>query len=225
MFFTKNAGLTISGDGTTDKHLNYESKHSLMITPTYSFDPDAPIMNTIPSQHFFGINSTIDHKSETQLQGWKDLVERMYQVYNRSPLGQQKPLNKLKFARLVAGMSTDHAEDQKKLFRLFEAWKVSCEREMRGEEALLSASLTEIIPLLWKETRKNIEDMGGMAAWEALSAGEWEMWEVAAYHQICLALGEDQVDALTPEEQCGSGSEGFEVEEAIAVSGVSLWPR
>jgi hypothetical protein len=172
-----------------------------MITPTYSFDPDAPIMNTIPSQRFFGINSAIDHKSETQLQGWKDLVERMYRVYNGSPLGRQKPLNKLKFARLVAGMSTDHAEDQKKLFRLFEAWKVSCEREMRGEEALLSASLTEIIPLLWKETQKNIEDAGGMAAWEALSAGEREMREVAAYHRICIALGEDQVDALTPEER------------------------
>src|ERR1700736_2387848 len=71
---------------------------------------------------------------------------------------------------------------------------------MRGEEALLSASLTEIIPLLWKETQKNIEDVGGMAAWEALSAGEWEVQEVAAYHRIRLALGEDQLDALTPEE-------------------------
>jgi putative hemolysin len=91
-------------------------------------------------------------------------------------------LNKLKFARLVAGMSTDHAKDQKLLFRLFEAWKLSCKREMRGKEALLSASLTEIIPLLWKETQRNIEDIGGMAAWEALSAGEWEVWEVAAYH-------------------------------------------
>ena len=172
-----------------------------MIMPTYSFDPDAPIMNTIPSQCFFSINSAIDHKSETQLQGWKDFVERMYQVYNGSPLGPWKPLNKLKFARLVAGMSTDHAEDQKKLLQLFEAWKVSCKREMRGEEALLSASLTKIIPLLWKETQKNIEDVGGMAAWEALSTGEQEVWEVAAYHRICLALGEDQLDALTPEER------------------------
>ena len=95
----------------------------------------------------------------------------MYRVYNGSPLGRQKPLNKLKFARLVAGMSTDHAEDQKKLFRLFEAWKVSCEREMRGEEAFLSASLTEIIPLLWKETQKNIKDVGGMAAGRRTGSG------------------------------------------------------
>ncbi|KIM77638.1 hypothetical protein PILCRDRAFT_11892 [Piloderma croceum F 1598] len=68
-------GLTISGDGTTDKHLNYESKHGLLITPTYSSDPNAPIMNTVPTQRFFGINAAIDHKSETQLQGWKDLVD------------------------------------------------------------------------------------------------------------------------------------------------------
>ena len=49
------AGLTISGDSTTDKHLNYESKHGLsihglLITPTYSSDPDTPIMNMVPTQ-------------------------------------------------------------------------------------------------------------------------------------------------------------------------------
>jgi hypothetical protein len=194
-------GLTISGDGTTDKHLNYESKHGLMITPTYSMDPNAPIMNTLPAQRFFGINAAVDHKSETQLQGWKDLVERMYKVYNESPLGHQKPLNPLEFARLVTGMNTDHAEDQKKLFRLFKAWKASCECEMRGTEAILSASLVDLIPLLWKETQQNIADAGGLAGWEALSPDERELREVAAYRRVCCTLGEDQLDALSPEER------------------------
>jgi hypothetical protein len=65
-----------------DKHLNYESKHGMILTPTYSSNPNAPAMNTMPCQWFFGINAAIDHKSETQLQGWKDLIERMYKVYN-----------------------------------------------------------------------------------------------------------------------------------------------
>jgi hypothetical protein len=150
--------LTISGDGTTNKHINLESKHGLMVTPTYTSDPNAPAMNTIPSQRFFGINTAIDHKSETQLQGWKDLIDHMYKVYNDSPLGRRKSLNPLEFARLVTGMHTDHAEDQKKLVRLFKSWKDSCEREMCGEEAILLASLSDLIPLIWEETEWNISD-------------------------------------------------------------------
>jgi len=76
-------------------NLNLKSKHGLLLTPTYTSDPSAPAMSTVPSQHFFGINWAPDHKSETQLKGWQELVDRMYKVYNKSPLGHQKPLNPL----------------------------------------------------------------------------------------------------------------------------------
>ena len=49
IFLMDIAGLTISGDGTTGKHLNYESKHGLLIMPTYSSDPNTPIMNMVPT--------------------------------------------------------------------------------------------------------------------------------------------------------------------------------
>jgi hypothetical protein len=193
-------GLTVSGDGTTDKHLNLESKHGLLLTPTYASDPNTPAMSTVPSQRFFGINWAPDHKSETQLKGWQELIDRMYKVYNESPLGRQKPLNPLEFARLVTGMNTDHAEDQKKLFRLFLAWKESCEREMRGEEALLAASLSDILPFLWRETENNISAAGGYDAWMALAADKREKREVKAYKRICVALGADKLGELRPEE-------------------------
>lgn len=48
-------------------------------------------MDSIPTERFFGINSAVDHKSETQLHGWKDLISRMYTTYNVSPLGRRKP--------------------------------------------------------------------------------------------------------------------------------------
>ncbi|KIM79991.1 hypothetical protein PILCRDRAFT_89849 [Piloderma croceum F 1598] len=137
-----NAGnLTISGDGTTNKHINLKLKHGLMVTPTYASDPDAPTMNTIPSQQFFSINTAIDHKSETQLQGWKDLIDH-------------------------------HAEDQKKLVHLFKSWKDSCKREMRGEEAILLASLSDLICLIWEETERNISNASGLTGWQVLSADE-----------------------------------------------------
>jgi hypothetical protein len=63
--------------------------------------------------------------TETQLQGWKDLIECMYKVYNESPLGCQKPLNPLEFACFVTGMNTDHAEDQKRSFSFLQLGKYS----------------------------------------------------------------------------------------------------
>jgi len=151
----------------TIKHLNYESKHGLLCVPAYSSNPDALTMDSIPTEHFFGINSAVDHKSETQLHSWKDLISCMYTTYNASPLGCHKPYDMWNFSRLVTGMNTDHAEDQKKLVRLFKEWKGSCEREMRGEEAILSASLADLIPLCWEETEKNIASAGGRDGWDA----------------------------------------------------------
>jgi hypothetical protein len=75
----------------TIKHLNYKSKHGLLCVPAYSSNPDALAMDSVPTEHFFGINSAVDHKSETQLHGWKDLISRMYTTYNASPLGCRKP--------------------------------------------------------------------------------------------------------------------------------------
>ena len=98
-------------------------------------------------------------------------------------------------------MNTDHAENQKKLFQLFMAWKASCEWEMQGQEAILSALLAEVIPLLWKEIQQNIADAGGLASWEALPPNERESREIAAYQRVCVNLGEDRLEALTPEER------------------------
>lgn len=124
----------------------------------------------------------------------------MYKVYNDSPLGRRKPLNPLEFARLVTGMNTDHAEDQKKLVRLFQSWKEACECEMCGEEAILLASLADLLPILWEETERNICDAGGRAGWDALSPDERTSREREAYRRICIQLGEEELDSLTPEQ-------------------------
>ena len=107
----------ISRDGTTLKHLNIESKHGLLLSvPTYSPGPHTPLVTSIPTQWVVGINVAVDHTSKTQLQGWLDLVTWLYETYNASPLGQQKPLNPHKFYCFTAGMNTNHTEDPKKTY-------------------------------------------------------------------------------------------------------------
>lgn len=185
----------------TDRHINYESKHGTLKVPDYAKNPNAIMANSVPKLRFYGLNTAIDHKSKTQLQGWKDVMAKMYTVYNASPLGRRKPLNPLEFPRLVKGMNTDHAEDQKKLVRLFASWKETCEYEVRGEEALLSASIAELIPLLWVETERNIQAVGGLAAWNALSEDDQMIRKQEAYKRACLHIGKELFEQLTPNER------------------------
>jgi len=51
-------GLTISGDGTAQYHINYESRFVNIINNADSSSPKV-------SQHFLGISALPDHKSKT----------------------------------------------------------------------------------------------------------------------------------------------------------------
>ncbi|OBZ77483.1 hypothetical protein A0H81_02377 [Grifola frondosa] len=133
---TRADGITISGDGTTHKHVNYESRNVYL--------------NTADShtRRFLGVHAAPNHTSEKQLDGWKKIIEDLYETYNSSPHGMEFPADKREFARKVRGMTTDHAEDQKKLQRLVEEWKRACDREICGEKAMLSMAPETLIPLL-----------------------------------------------------------------------------
>ncbi|KDQ11676.1 hypothetical protein BOTBODRAFT_113985 [Botryobasidium botryosum FD-172 SS1] len=203
--FNKANACTLSNDGTTNKHINYESQHIMMNVPTYApgSNPDAPLSHEVPpAQRFLGIRSAVNHTSETQLQGWKDTIDSYFSMYNASPFGDEDPLDVRDFARAATGMSTDHAEDQKKQFRLFEEWKSLCEREKRGEEALRSASLDDdVYAILWEEIERNIMEAGGDMGWEALSADEKQKREAEAYRRACVRIGQEKIDAMTPEQR------------------------
>lgn len=173
----------------------------MLRAPSYNSDTPDNALSTIPVERFFGINQAVNHKSETQLKGWQDLMDRMYKAYNESPLGRRKPINPLEFARFMTGMITDHAEDQKKLVRMLEAWKVSCEREMRGQEALLTASLADLMPMLVAESERNVAEAGGLEAWNMLPADVREAKEITGYRRFCCVVGEQKLNELTPEER------------------------
>ncbi|KAF7969488.1 hypothetical protein HWV62_27231 [Athelia sp. TMB] len=191
---------TLSRDGTTNKHNNFESKCGLWVAPNYQSLPHTVDPDSIPMQRFFGINAAVDHHSETQFDGWLNVVTWMATKYNACPMGHLKPFDIHKFAHFVVGMNTDHAEDQKKLVCLFLAWKESVKKELRGEEAMFLSLLLELLPLLFEETERNITNAGGLQAYQALSANERKSHERDAYKCVAMHLGEEKLDALSLEE-------------------------
>ncbi|KAF8880977.1 hypothetical protein BD779DRAFT_1445829 [Infundibulicybe gibba] len=197
------ASLTLSGDGTTHKHINYESRHIALQVPDYRA--------TIPSAEFYpwtdlavrlvGISSAPNHTSQEQMKGWKDFVDEAYGLWNSSPAGKRKAIDYHNFYLKSLAMGTDHANDQKKLKKLFQDTKRFCDREVRGERALLMLAPTELIHVVCQLTEKKIADAGGQGAWDALQATEQARRNECLHQDLLQEYGERAYNALPPAQQ------------------------
>ncbi|KAJ3756107.1 hypothetical protein EV360DRAFT_72281 [Lentinula raphanica] len=154
----RSPSVSISGDGTSHKNLNYESRHTAVIDP----------LTGKKSIFFLGIALAPDHTSEEQLNGWTTMVHEMYQSYQATPQGQSNSLTEHDFYKKVLSMITDHAADQKKLAALFVELKKSMDREERGERAIKNLAPEALIQTITEYNIAKIRAAGGPTAWDAL---------------------------------------------------------
>ena len=189
------AGYTISSDGTSHKHHNFESSHILMKS---NLSTSTSTAVSEPSRFFLGIQSAINHTSESQLQGWKETLLDLYTTYNASPQGAEKPASLMEFTARMTGLNTDHAEDQKKLFCLMREWKLSCDWEVRGVAAMSAAVPSELISVLMEENEMKLAAAGGIVGWDGLSMEDQDARDREVCQAITIRFGKqvyDQLDA------------------------------
>ncbi|KAH7922726.1 hypothetical protein BV22DRAFT_1016713 [Leucogyrophana mollusca] len=184
-------GVTLSGDGTTHKNINYQSHHV-----TYAL-PDGQT-----TTRFVGVMHEVNHTSKTQFEGWKERVGDMYTTYNECmSAGGQETVEVRQFPAKVKGMLTDHAEDQKKLARLIAEWKQWCEREVRGEKALATLPPDDVESMIWEITNTVIETAGGLEKWDTLSADEREFRLQEARRELHVKIGQEHFASLSEDEK------------------------
>jgi hypothetical protein len=198
----KTSDLTLSGDGTTHKHINYESRHVNLKAPSYSEEDD----NDSDVRHrsrLFGIFSAEDHTSETQVDV---LINHLLQIAKRlknSPLAQRGKLALLleDFFAKLRGMNSDHAKDQKKVFALLKELKDQFMYETLGAEALVEMEPGDLFRLLAEVHEKEIAEAGGAEKWSQLSREAQEEINVNAMKDMVTELGKAKYAELTEEEK------------------------
>jgi hypothetical protein len=211
--------VTMSGDGTSLRHLNYESKHANFRTTLYNAPagsdveriPEAPAPGIVPGYtnafqgdrvtRFLGLTSAPDHTSETQLTGWKELNTQFHETYNESPRGQEAPISLRSMPAKLTAANTDHAADQKKLARGIKDWKIESERIVRGEKDALQWTAEDLLELIVEESGKKIDMVGSVADFDALSAKHQEQLNTETYERIFFRVGEMSYVASSPEQQ------------------------
>ncbi|KIM74390.1 hypothetical protein PILCRDRAFT_92576 [Piloderma croceum F 1598] len=159
--------LTVSGDGTTLKHIPVESRMMHLLTPTYDPNNSAPVRPT----RFLGIHSSTNHKSQTQLDVWKTLVQDYYTIYNACHFGTKSAADADEFPTKVTGMMTDHAPDQYSLADGMEKWNLLSDEEKGERDA---AAHEQIIVSL------------GQAQYEALSDSERHAVDLFIHAGCCM---------------------------------------
>ncbi|KAJ7761749.1 hypothetical protein B0H16DRAFT_1688378 [Mycena metata] len=127
--------LTASGDGTSHRHLNYESRFIVVKEKLLAL----------------GLTQAPSHTSEEQMAGWLKLIQEMYEAYNESPIGREHPEDFRTFFIKITGMMTDHAADQKKLRGMFKELKKRLDRELRGEPAWAKNGFAQPVILMNKD--------------------------------------------------------------------------
>ena len=193
-------GFTMSSDGTTHRHVNFESRHIHLKVPDYNSDGPSEERH---KSRLIGVDSATDHSSQTQLDGWKKKLNSLQELYNQSPLSHRSGVTLALsdiFAKLK-GISSDHAKDQKKLAALLEETKQFFLKQTLGKERLLGMNTSQFLELLMKVNEKLVIKVGGQQKWNTLSETERLAAEAECLSEAVLEIGTEAYSQLDETEK------------------------
>jgi len=187
-------GLSLSGDGTSHDNIQFSSRHITTVPADIACNP---------KDSFMGVRPEVNHTTDTQFEGWKDVVVNFCTTYNDNP-DTKYTVNPENVWQQARGYLGDHAADQKKLSAKLEAYRRECDREVRGEDALLSDDPQDEVErnrLLDEKSEEMLKKAGGKERWMSLPPAERLRREKEMIREVQIALGEQAYQRLSQEEK------------------------
>jgi len=187
--------ITYSCDCTSHKHIEYECRTIALQVVDYS-NPDAEPQWKLRT---LGIDTSVNHASQTQVDGLRQRLQELALVFNNSPLAKREGLGFKPddFAYRLLGTSGDHAADQKKSHSILQVWRLEVIMQRLGEDALFKMDAARVLAVLLALKQKQVNAIGGQAVWETLSDDE----KAAVDISIIREVGQQVLDALPDDEQ------------------------
>jgi hypothetical protein len=149
------------------------------------------------------VDATLDHSTESSVNGWKANLKEIEELFNRSPLARRlcQQFTVRDFLKKLRGMSGDHANNEKATAEKIRGWKMEETKRDLGEDKLKEKSVADLILYLASWNLLKITRAGGHAAWEALTTQERAERDSQLMDEIILDLGQEEFDTLSPEER------------------------
>ncbi|KZP17166.1 hypothetical protein FIBSPDRAFT_747504 [Athelia psychrophila] len=190
--------FTASGDGTSNKHIPYDSHFVHIKSPAYS-DPSGPAHRS----RFLGVTSTPDQTAEAEAAEVTGQLDEYMQLYNRTPLAARSGKFE-SFVVLLAklkGIMTDHCSKARLWAEIMRGRTNDAQNQLPGEEQTLELSEAVIDAAFELSWAKMIQEAGGQAAWSCLPKAEQNFLQAIATKAALISLGEDKYQALSADEQ------------------------
>jgi len=193
---TSSLACTLSGDGTTYKVIPHTSRWATMVPPH----------GQKPKDHFLGVTPELDHTAATQVEGFKKRIQELCDDYNASPLGAEHCFDSWRIWQKMTGYLSDHAADQKKVFRELDTYHRECNLELLGEVAMAledpDMEESEMNQILDEKGEEMMRAIGGVAHWMELPDDERLRLAKKLVQDAEICFGERMLGRL-PEELKG----------------------
>lgn len=160
--------IVYSSDSTSHKHIEYESRTIALKVIDYS-NPD---IEPVWKMRTFGVGTSVNHTSITQVNGLRKRLDEICNVFNNSPLAKRLGLvfQPDYFIYKCDGSSGDHANDQKRSHEILAEWKMEVVLQRLGEQALVTLSLDDAAKIFEQLREHQINEIGGHDVWASLTA-------------------------------------------------------
>lgn len=172
------------------------------IAPDNSVSADCNPAPEMRKQRVLGVYSTHSHSSETQVQNLLEVTGGMCQTYNNLPsFKSSAPATNDELFRKVTGVISDHAEDQKKKFRLIFDLKMNLWTDKLGNDAVHNFTEEEMVNLVADELQRCYKVAGSRENWMGLSEDDQATILADARATSKSSIGSAAFGTLSPEDQ------------------------
>ncbi|KAI5885906.1 uncharacterized protein SCHCODRAFT_02753181 [Schizophyllum commune H4-8] len=194
----RNTSLTASGDSTSHRRQEYDSRFVALkpVTATGTLS-DTHVLRSL------GVDASLNHSSEEQVRGLLKKLQQICEIFNRSPFAKRKGLEMslTAFATRLRGTNGDHANDVKKDNKLLLMWKLELTKISLGYDKLRQMSPENAFCVIIPHARAVLLEVGGQAAWDALSDVVRAEKESAFMRSAAEEVGEQEYERLGASEK------------------------
>lgn len=194
------SAFTASGDGTTNKHINYDVHHINLKVPSYSDDAESEPTHR---SRLLGLISSPDQSAEGQAEDLTEQIDDALGIYNKSPLAKRSDrfMRLVNVLSLLKGISSDHCSKERKFAKDMQGKKTTATHQLLGEKELLDGSFDDIDAVFEEAWDEMIVNVGGQSKWDALSKNEQALQHAIVTKTVLISLGEDKYNELSEEEK------------------------
>ncbi|EJD32768.1 hypothetical protein AURDEDRAFT_77473, partial [Auricularia subglabra TFB-10046 SS5] len=143
-----------------------------------------------------------NHTTHTQFNDWIDsIISKRIEFFNSTAEGSLRPFVLFQFASKVKALMTDHANDQKALYRDFERWLLHLKCRALGHLTLCAKTAREHADLICKASVALLTAHGGPIGWQLLSDDEHRRLLTTMLDAIYDEIGQARFDSMSDSEQ------------------------